>query len=288
MKGKNKFTQQEIATIKRLITEKCRATTDKQKQKQIRAKIRRIGFYYEDFFGAREEYTIERLDELIRAERIMIVGDNEAPSSKLSAKAILPTTITKMATPQRTVNAASCADATSLEKTLMNERDFKSAGDIDALVTDAPGLYCIRIKEPSKLSKLFRDALAEREHNIIYIGIASQSLSKRFLGQELRARGHGTFFRSIGAVTGYRPPKGSLKNKANKRNYTFAAADEQKIIEWINENLMVNWVVFNGDYESIETSLIAKYKPLLNIAKNPAAIQAVKDLRKECVDIANS
>ncbi len=41
------------------------------------------------------------------------------------------------------------------------------------------------------------------------------------LGNELRARGHGTFFRSLGAVLGYLPPKGSLKGKSNQNNYTF-------------------------------------------------------------------
>ena len=40
-----------------------------------------------------------------------------------------------------------------------------------------------------------------------------KDLNKRMLKQELRSKGHGTFFRSIGAVLGFRPDKGSLNIK---------------------------------------------------------------------------
>ena len=82
-------------------------------------------------------------------------------------------------------------------KVLMNEKNFKSASEIDDLVPDMPGLYAIRIINPSALNAPFDQVLGDRKHNIIYIGIASQNLKKRFLGQELRAKGHGTFFRSM-------------------------------------------------------------------------------------------
>ena len=175
-----------------------------------------------------------------------------------------------------------------LEKKLMNEKNFKSAEIIDPLVPDSSGLYCIRIKDINKLPKPFNNIIKDRNHNIIYIGIASQSLSKRFLNQELRAKGHGTFFRSIGAILGYKPAKGSLSTKANKRNYTFPAKDKQTIIEWVNSNLIINWVVFNCDFETIDTDLIQRHLPLLNLAKNPLPLKQLSDLRAECVGIANN
>lgn len=67
----------------------------------------------------------------------------------------------------------------------------------------------------------------------------------------------------------------------------FSPTDEQKIIKWINENLQVSWVELSGDFESLETGLITKYRPLINFAKNPSALQLLSDLRKECVQIAN-
>ncbi len=174
------------------------------------------------------------------------------------------------------------------EKILMNEKNFKSAATIDNLVPDRPGLYCIRIKDINKLPKPFNSLLNERNHNIIYIGIASKSLYRRFLNQELRAKGHGTFFRSIGAILGFRPVKGSLITKTNKRNYIFSLSDEHKIIKWINSNLIVNWVIYNQNFEEIETGIIQSHLPLLNLAKNPMALQYLKNLRAECVIIANS
>lgn len=171
-------------------------------------------------------------------------------------------------------------------KVLMNEKNFKSASIIDSLVPDQPGLYCIRIQNVEQLSSIFAKELKIRGHNIIYIGIASQSLKRRMLGQELRARGHGTFFRSLGAVLGYRPESGSLADKANKDNYTFSSRDEVKIIQWINQNLLVNWVTLNRDINSIENQLITNHLPLLNLAGNPSALPELKALRDECKRVA--
>jgi len=175
----------------------------------------------------------------------------------------------------------------NIDKTLMNETNFKSSKTIDSIVPSNPGIYCIRIKNIDALPKPFNTGLKERGHNIIYIGIATKSLNKRMLNQELRANGHGTFFRSLGASLGYKPPVGSLINKKNNRNYKFSDSDESRIINWINNNLLVNWIVQNSELEKIETELILKYKPLFNIAKNPVAMRDLSQLRKECVRIAN-
>jgi len=90
-------------------------------------------------------------------------------------------------------------------------------------------LYCLRIKEKAGLSEPFSTVFEDRKHSIIYIGIASQSLRKR-LNQEIRAKGHGTFFRSIGAVLGFTPEQCSLVGKLNQNNYKFSKIDEKKII----------------------------------------------------------
>ncbi|MEK0338300.1 MAG: hypothetical protein QQN41_12785, partial [Nitrosopumilus sp.] len=173
------------------------------------------------------------------------------------------------------------------EKILMNENNYKNADSIDKMIPDKPGLYCVRIKNINKLPAPFSSELEKRNHNIVYIGIATQSLNTRMLNQELRANGHGTFFRSLGAVLGFQPPQGSLTNKKNKRNYKFNSSDESKIIEWINDNLKINWVEYNREFELIESSLISKHKPILNIAKNPFSVSRLSELRKECVEIAN-
>lgn len=180
----------------------------------------------------------------------------------------------------------SVTNIAQIEDLLINNINFKSAGSIDDMVSQNPGLYCIWINDLEKLPKPFNNYLKDRQNNIIYIGIATKNLNKR-LNQELRAKGHGTFFRSIGAILGYKPPKGSLINKANKNNYKFSISDEIKIVEWINDNLLVNWVDFYENIKNVETELISKYNPLVNLAKNPFALKELFDLRKICVQIAN-
>jgi len=211
---------------------------------------------------------------------VFLLNKQDRPTSKLTRKTPTTQRPTKTLTPNPT-------NVDRLEKELMDEKLFKSASSVDNSVPNVPGLYCIRIRNIKNLPPPFDRELGDRNHNIIYIGIASKNLHRRFLNQELRANGHGTFFRSIGAVLGFRPPKGSLTDKKNKKNYKFSDRDELKIIEWINDNLKVNWVVHNDNFDTIELTLIQKYRPLLNLAKNPSALRTLSDLRAECVRIAN-
>ncbi|MCB0745949.1 MAG: hypothetical protein KDC90_00665 [Ignavibacteriae bacterium] len=170
-------------------------------------------------------------------------------------------------------------------KVLLNEKNFKEVSKVYNHLPHNPGLYCIRIKKPKLFKPSLQQVLEERKHNIIYIGIASQSINKR-LGQELWAKGHGTFFRSLGAVLGFTPEPGSLLGKRNQNNYKFSKSDEAKIIKWIETNLLVNWVSMDSGFEQLETQLLQKYLPLLNIAKNPGAVQEVSLLRNRCKEIA--
>ncbi|MEI7474820.1 MAG: hypothetical protein WCK67_08570 [bacterium] len=176
----------------------------------------------------------------------------------------------------------------NIDKGLMNPQEFKNIPSIENLVPNKPGIYCIRIKNINKLSPVFKKYAEERAHNIIYIGIAAQNLYKRLLNQELGAKGHGTFFRSIGAVLGFLPLKGSLNKMKNKYNYKFSNTDEKHIMGWISKNLTVNWIEYSGDFKSIETELILKYKPLFNISNNPYRLEELTLLRTNCLQIANT
>lgn len=188
---------------------------------------------------------------------------------------------------QNKVSVTSIAeDSNLLMKVLINEKNFKAIADAELNIPDVPGIYCIRIKNPKVLDTVFSNVLNQRNHNIIYLGIASISLRKRLLGQELRAKGHGTFFRSLGAVLGYVPEQGSLIGKLNQNNYKFSSKNEQKIIEWIDENLIINWVSVSDNLNSIEKELINEHMPLLNIAGNPGVLNNVRLLRDRCKQIA--
>ena len=173
-----------------------------------------------------------------------------------------------------------------LVKVLMNAKNCKTIASCEQNIPDQPGLYCIRVSRPTAFAKPFADVLKDRQHDIVYIGLATQSLKNRFLNQELKAKGHGTFFRSIGAVLGYKPQVGSLIGKLNQNNYKFSSSDEKKIIKWIETNLVINWIELSDNLGGVEDKLIKEHLPLLNIAGNPGALNLVKQLREECKRVA--
>jgi len=170
---------------------------------------------------------------------------------------------------------------------LLFDENFKDIGLNWNRIPSSSGIYCIKIKDKAALPKPFNVYLDERGHNVIYIGIATKNLKTR-LGQELLAKGPGTFFRTLGAILNYRPLHGSLIGKSNTKNYKFQNHHRDEIIEWINKNLEINWVKVDNDFEIIENDLIKTYKPILNSTKNPLKIKELSTLRDECRKIANS
>ncbi|MEV8143776.1 GIY-YIG nuclease family protein [Specibacter sp. NPDC078709] len=169
---------------------------------------------------------------------------------------------------------------------LLEDRNFQLAGAVINAVPDQPGVYAIRVVEFGVLPEPFRAYAEERNDPLIYVGEAKESLRKR-LGQELWAKGHGTFFRSIGAVIGYRPLPGSLAGKVNKSNYTFAPEDEAAIIRWINRNLEVAWLVLDGAVHDTEARIIREFGPLLNLSGNPRKLPELSIVREECRRLAS-
>lgn len=171
---------------------------------------------------------------------------------------------------------------------LLDPVNFRSAGTIDADVPEEPGLYAVRIRDIEQLPEPYVSIAEERESDLLYIGIARRSLRTRLLDQELRARGHGSLFRSLGALLGYRPARGSLLDQANQRNFVFTAEDEARIIEWINANLIVNWLPVASEHRELEEALVEEFLPLLNLAGNPASLPELSQARAECLTFATT
>ena len=271
MKGKNVFTQKEINELKRLITLRVNST-NKSEKKKLRDNMRKIGFYGRDDFGI-NDCKVADLERLISIERIKVIGNNLIPKSEYISNVKEPAK-EKIAT-----------DFASVEEKLI-KGDFKSVSSLSAeTIPNESGIYCIKLREnstlPSKYGKI-------REDRIIYIGIASKSLRERLWEEELNHKRAATFFRSIGAMLDYLPPKGSLYGKKT-RNYKFSLEDTDKIQKWMKQSLRVNFIkVENSEIDNIEDSLIKKYTPLVNISKNPNASEELKSERQRCVDYAKS
>lgn len=150
------------------------------------------------------------------------------------------------------------------------------------------GLYAIFIDDSNNLPELFATYLKKQDTNLIYLGKASKSLFVRLFKQDLRHKKPSTFFRAIGPILGYWPPRGSLVGKENQYNYKFSPADTQAIISWINEHLSVRYLpgVPTCEISLLEANAIATLRPLLNTSHNPEALPELASLRKKCRNIA--
>ena len=71
MKGKSTFTKTESDVIEKLINDKLNSNSDKQKS--IRNKIRKIGFYYSDFSASKHGYTVKDYKDLINTGQVVII-----------------------------------------------------------------------------------------------------------------------------------------------------------------------------------------------------------------------
>ena len=72
------------------------------------------------------------------------------------------------------------------------------AVEADTRVPEAHGLYSIHIDDALNLRSPFSDYMISRKHDMLYLGKAARSfLSKRLVKNDLRHKGHGSFFRSM-------------------------------------------------------------------------------------------
>jgi hypothetical protein len=161
------------------------------------------------------------------------------------------------------------------------------ARDAEKIVPCGPGFYSIIVDDPMNLPEPFGSILSKRGTPLLYIGVASKSLQERLVTQDLRHKRPSTFFRGIGAILGFRPPRGSLIGKGNQNNYRFDRADTEEIIAWIDKHASVRYIeVDTSQHPKAEALAISQHRPLVNKHHNPQALSVLEDLREECRRIA--
>ena len=180
-------------------------------------------------------------------------------------------------------------NSTVVNRRLIENPSIRSALEAMPALPNSPGYYSIWTVSESSIPPSFRGRVLDQsgaKYSLLYIGIATRSLRMRLGNQELQHRSPATFFRSIGAILGYRPMSGSLPLKSKSSNYKFSAADTAQIVNWIQNDLRVAWVEEIEPDESVEVDLIRKHTPPLNIKHNPKSVSALRDLRALCLSIA--
>lgn len=199
MKGKKNFTTSEIQIIKKLISEKVKATSDKQRG--IRAKIRKLQFYYSDFSSNKDGYTIADFEALIQSCQIKI---SDGLINIMDAK-------TKInIKPQSLVSEIQEAEkpkVTNVNLHRFKKNRFDPHIDKDSIIADSRGNYIICLKKNSKLPAVsITPRLTTFEGlSVIYTGIAGSSLRSRDFKQHFKGNnaGRSTLRKSLGVLFGY-------------------------------------------------------------------------------------
>ena len=276
-RGKRVFTTMVYKRLRELISQLEKA--DRQKSKSIRTNLRNIGLYWSEVADG-VAYTVANLDRLFTIGTLKLSDGDKTKENQVKTHSEIETTVIRKQVTYYENNI------NEIDKKLIST-PFFTINELEAgrKVPDSPGIYCIKMRKGVLFPK---DYGKIREDGIIYIGKAESSLKTRLWEQELNHKGHATFFRSIGAMLGKRPPKGSLYGK-DSRKYEFDYMDIEFIKKWMSQSLLINFIILPIEkIKDIEDKLIKKYCPLVNIKGNPQKSKVLEAVRKECVEIAQS
>jgi hypothetical protein len=169
---------------------------------------------------------------------------------------------------------------------LIDNKSRCPAREAEQRVPPTPGLYAIFVNSADALRQPSPGLCAIPQNKLLYIGIATKSLVARLVEQDLHHLKASSFFRSLGAVLGFKPPVGSLLGRKNQYNYRFSPSDTGTIIEWINAHLLVQWLCTSRALAAVEKEAIRQHSPFLNITHNPTPSPEVKRLRALCRTLA--
>lgn len=162
----------------------------------------------------------------------------------------------------------------SVAEQWIEEADSVLISACEPVLPHTSGLYAFYLNADTPLHPAFREKLSACPHpSRLYIGKASSNLHARIWEQECQHRRPGTFFRSVGVMLGHVSPTGG-------RNFRFSTNDHQATIAWIRDSLSVAWLTMPpAGIGHIETQLIHRHMPLLNIQHNPAQFPLLSRLR---------
>lgn len=137
------------------------------------------------------------------------------------------------------------------------------------------------------------------KHQIIYVGKTESSQEKRDAKTHFTTgkTGSSTVRKSIGSILCAKenlkpiPRNDSDHKKGRFSHFKFDDPSEIKITNWMKNNLALSYYEYprtRQEIEYLETEIIDKLIPILNISKNPknAFKDTLKQLRKNCAAIA--
>ncbi|MBB2150559.1 GIY-YIG nuclease family protein [Pedobacter gandavensis] len=179
-----------------------------------------------------------------------------------------------------------------LENILQSIRDTAKLIDGHLDYPTCPGIYAFMLKDNASLKEF------GTQHQIIYVGIAKESLKKRDLGNHFKSSstGSSTLRRSIGAILKEELSliafsRNGTNNKREILNYTFNDAGNNTLTKWMLKNLIIGYwkdghSIPYSKLRSLEEDVIKILKPTLDLdartKKYNVLANHLDNLRKVC------
>jgi GIY-YIG catalytic domain len=266
--GRTAFTASEIDEIRRLLREKVRANRDRQKS--IRARLRRIGFRVSELGGG-PGFDEGDLEALIQRGAIAILNDDEPPKAGLpSTSGPAVTTVVEDSegdaesdTGELTTTVELAQEAFRLQIPLEDARDQ---------VPSKPGLYAIFGSRVVWGELGLGDAPDEKP---LYIGKAEDSLASRDLKTHFSdgRTGQSTLRRSFAALLreslGLQGRPRNPQKPERFANYGLSAEHDERLTAWMRRSLAIATWPKPTDCTfallEIEVALLNRLKPPLNL-----------------------
>jgi hypothetical protein len=300
MAGRSTFTQAEIAELRDLI--RAKQTADRGRQKSLRARMRRLGFYITDFADY-AGFTVSDLDDLIRHGTIAVAPGDE-PATRATTARLAPRSGGEVDAGRSANDALTGAGATGAAARLAS--DAEVAGALRSL-DEAPrrwpasewpppglgglhlaGLYSWWV-DAAGASDLTQGLELPVEPGRIYAGqtgatkwpsgtVGRATLASRIGSQHIRGRVRGsTFRRTLAAAL-----LGELELAA-VGPHILAPESERALTDWIRDHLEVAVHPFadRGRLGDLERSVLARLDPPLNLdGMKPTALRLrLRELR---------
>ncbi|CAN5657532.1 hypothetical protein BH20ACI4_BH20ACI4_10200 [soil metagenome] len=159
---------------------------------------------------------------------------------------------------------------------------------LKSFVPTKPCIYAIGVTNALEFP-LISTKVRKKPNDIIYIGITKKNQTSRIENTHFEngKSKSSTLRRSLGAIL-----REELKLELIPHtNYKFTPDGEEKLTEWMIENLSVSYCEWHGSIEElreIEKEIIKLICPILNLQSNPnnAWNQEITELRNVCRNLA--
>lgn len=150
-----------------------------------------------------------------------------------------------------------------------------------------PGLYAIFAASPGCLPDIVLP-----ETGLVYIGQSGHLAQRNHFKPNNGHSGFSSPRRSLGSILKTElsliaEPRAAGRSETNYKNFRFAGYGEERLSEWMHQNLLCAICRFDGDIASIEKRLIEDYEPPLNLTgwRNPQKTR-IQGLRNACKEEA--